>query len=299
MKKREIKVAAYGGLAVLTAGVAFGGSDPAPTTVDLETVGASFRVLSEGTIGRGDVTLDSVEFDDGRRWNKFIHASKITEFDTQGSLPGGVKITTGPDTTGNAGPSSLEGMDGDSSSISDADHDLFADRILAAYKDDNLNHFFDTNSKAGSFSYVVEFEKEVRDNDSGPDNVGEILWFERGGNGSNSWIVFEAVDELGRVVGNTVLVSPQHDAHTEPRAYGATLRDDLSYKSYQAMTAVAVDVSSLGVSSFKRLRVRSAMNGYDGFSTSMMQSGQDVNADFKLMVIQTYDISMPAWALGD
>jgi hypothetical protein len=152
-----------------------------------------------------------------------------------------------------------------------------------------------------SFSFVLEFDRVVRDDEAALDDVGEIIYFERGANTANSYLVIEAVDSSGSVVGNTLLIDPDEPVRCTPEAWVGVFSDDLGYAGWsQEMGGVSIDLTRLGVTELTRLRVRSARVGQDGLTQEMVSSGgKDLNPDFKLVVVQTVNVRLPTAMIGD
>jgi len=274
--------------------LADGGGGPGVTP----TVLTPQFMLGTNDSERGDVMLKAVDFGHGLVFNRFIYASEITDFQWSGPT-GKLRITVGPDVTEDAESFKLESGDGNDSNITQTDFDVFNAHAAAAFQSSNLNHFVDINSAAGAeFSCIVHFERAVKDNRWHDDEIPEILYFERGTGGANSYLTIEAVDMDGNVIGNPLLLSPAVAIHTTPEARVATLNSSLDYNGWQTMTGVGVDLSHLGVDSIWRLRMRSPRPGDTDAEGNVFTSGE-ISPDFKLCVIQTVDVNYPAWYVGD
>jgi hypothetical protein len=242
--------------------------------------------------------LRQIKFTNGFEFRDFIFASDVTDFRHSGTASA-TRIISATD----KGKRHRAGdADGDPSDVSQVDAEAFAEHILAAFQDTDLNHFLDNNGSNPEFSFVVHFNRPIKDNEPGQiDEIGEIIFFERGANTANSFIVLDPLDENGNQIGKTVLVSPDEPVSTMPRAQIGVYRNDMSYAGWhQEMGGVSVDLDRFGVESLQHIRVRSARIGRDGLTSEMVSGmGRDLNPDFKLIAVQTYEVELPWWAIGD
>jgi len=237
----------------------------------------------------GEVVLEAIKFPSGHEFQEFIHADSVTNFTFSGSA-GETRVISATD------PSKRHRVMGP------GDFAAFNDYILEAFQSNDLNHFIDNGGSNPSFSFDVHFNKPIKDNDPGTiDEIGEIIFFERGAHTANSFIVLEGLDEHGNRIGNTVLVHPDEPVNCTPPAEIGVYKNDLSYAGwYQEMGGVSVDLDRFGLTELQHLRVRSARVGSDGLTSHMVSGmGRDLNPDFKLIAVQTYDVALPAWAVGD
>ena len=124
-----------------------------------------------------DILIQSVTWDDGTTHDDFILAAAVSDVQYEGPTDR-LRVITGHDSTvGEPGVFHAEDEDGDGTSISETDLDLFADRILNAWNHENINAYIHRRSKK-FFSCTVEFEETIWDNAIGSDDVGELLVFE-------------------------------------------------------------------------------------------------------------------------
>jgi hypothetical protein len=281
---------------LLVAGLGVGSHESA-SAAPLELPTPQFKLdVNDGP--RGDVVMGEVDFGMLLRYDRFHYVSRVTDFQYNGA-PGTLRITVGPDCSSGAVPHRIEDGDGNSSSISATDLAIFNDHATAAFNNVNLNHFVDIqNSGSARFSCVLEFDELVKDDSILDDDVPEIIYFERGSGGGNSFLTIEALDADGNVVGRPLLIGPDDGIHCTPPAMVATLNNDLSFKGQQEMTGVAIDMSDLGVVAFQRLRARTPVSS-DRDRNGVAYSGGEVEADFKLVVVQTVTDARPAWVVGD
>ncbi len=258
-----------------------------------------FNVKTDGP--RGDTIFRSADFGDRVPYTKYIFASGVRDFSFRGR-PGATRVVAGPDTTTDGiVRHRLGNADGDNGDVSGEDMDAFNDAILRVFQNTNLNNFLDNNGSSPEWSFVIDLERPLVDNEAGPDHVGEILFFERGANTANSFVVIEALDDDDDVIGTPFLVHPDEPVNMRPPAYVGVFRDDLSYADrYQEMGAVSVDLTRLGVASVQHLRVKRATIGENGLTSEMVGAmGRDLNPDFKLLFVETDNVELPAWVIGD
>lgn len=252
-----------------------------------------FNVDYEGPSGTN--TLMSIDFGGGLVFNKFIHATQASNFYMEGSS-GATRIVRAPDS--DVGP---EPMKAPTASSSDSDKLEFETRLTEVFQNTNLNSFIDNQGSSPYFSFVLELEKPVKDDEAGDDDsVGEIIFFERGRNVANSYILLEALDEDGNVIGTPYLLDPDTPIEMSPSVQAAVFRGNLSYAGWsQDLGGVSIDLGKLGVSSLTRLRVSRPTVGENGMESGMLTGGRDLNPDFKLVFVQTYNVMLPAWMIGD
>lgn len=223
-----------------------------------------------------DQLLQSVTWDDGTVCDEFVYASAVTDVAYEGST-NKLRVITGHESTvGDPGVFHVQDEDGDGSSVSSEDLALFEDRILNAWNHNNINAYVHRRTNA-LFSFIVEYEETLVDNNPGDDDIGELLVFEISG---NSWVQIEAVDEDGNVrgtplvVGNYLKISP-YNLYT--RKYDND--GDPSVGHYD-IKAIGVDLSDLGVTEAKRFRVR---------SPESPPGGGDIKACFRVVGVKTFD----------
>jgi hypothetical protein len=152
----------------------------------------------------------------------------------------------------------VETLDGNESELSGADFELMNERLLEAMSTPDLSACFVSGGDRGHFEFTIVFPEAVTDNDAAEDDQGEIVFFERGAGGANSWLKLEVVDEQGRRIGRSVVTDPIGKVATQPPAYVG---------GEQRMDGVTIDLSLFGVSEMQRLRVSRAYPGRDGMPT--------------------------------
>lgn len=238
---------------------------------------AQFDMTGPATTGDGDgdALIQSVTMPNGDVFDEFYRPTAITHFSFSGNANNfkaraGSNCTIGVNTT-----VALKNADGNGSSntASEADLEAMPQHILSVLENENLNNYIDTSTNNG-WQFVMKFDLPLLDNDTGSDDFGELLYFERGSGGGNSWMTFLAVDENNQPLpGATPLaISPAETVLTTPRTVLAGGQD---------MGAVAIDLSRLGVSETTYLRVMRSEAGVGGYT-----SGEN-KADFKIMAVIT------------
>ncbi|MEL6499141.1 MAG: hypothetical protein AAGJ54_10380 [Planctomycetota bacterium] len=255
-----------------------------------------FEVGYEGP--RGTNTLESINFGGGLRFDTFIYATEVTNFvggDDENDR-GHTRIVRGPDS--DVGPAPMNAP-----LATDAPEQVreFEQVLAGVFQNTNLNSFLDNHTRNPHFSFVLELEKPLRDDDAGDDDlVGEIIFFERGAQVANSFILLEALDADGNVMGTPYLINPDTPIEMSPPVQACVLSmNALEYRRSQDLGGVSIDLGKLGVSSTSRIRVSRPVVGQDGMEGSMLGGGRDLNPDFKLVFVQTYNVTLTHWAVGD
>jgi hypothetical protein len=218
-----------------------------------------------------DGLLDAVEYSNGQKHIFFY--KPVNVFDLQ---------YTGDPSVFRVGGAS--GVTVGSSSFlewGDTDVDTFGQEMIRVLSNNNLANYVDLAAYGLEFSFILEFDMVVRDNDPGPDDFGELLYFERGMVNGNSWITLQAVDSSGVGLGPALLISPKETIRTTPQTF--------ILSSDQHMGGAAIDVSRLGVTEFKYLRVSTTDPNDPQYAW-----GGDRAPDFKLMAVITDPTQMLA-----
>ncbi|MEM6256866.1 MAG: hypothetical protein AAF711_06785 [Planctomycetota bacterium] len=237
---------------------------------------AQFDMTGPATTGNsdGDALLESVTMPNGEVFDEFYRPVEITHFSYSGNA-NNFKARAGSDSTVGVNTTiALKNVDGNgSNTASEEDLAGMPAHILAVLETENLNNYIDTSTNDG-WQFVMKFDLPLLDDDANPDDFGELLYFERGDGGGNSWMTFLAVDENNQPLpGATPLaVSPDETVLTTPRTVLAGGQD---------MGAVAIDLSRLGVTETTYLRVMRSQSGVGGYSSG------EVKADFKIMAVIT------------
>lgn len=230
--------------------------------------------------GDGDGFLQSVAYSDGQEYLYFYRPVAVTDLTFSSDSNANFAVAGGTNITiGDPGVFAIGDPDGNPGDVTAYDIAIFETKVLYALGNRNLNSYPMVTKDWTDFSFIVEFEQEVRDNDPGPDDLGELLYFERGidTTSANSWIKMQAVDADGNALGPWLVISPAETVGTTPLTYTGMA---WIYETY--MSGTAIDVSRLGVTEFKYLKVANVEAGDPGYT-----SGGDLNPDFKLMFVVT------------
>lgn len=246
---------------------------------------ATFHVSGPATEGelQADAFLESVEMASGETYDIFYRPVRAFGLFYNGD-PKKLGVRGGDETTvGIQGLVNAHTLDGDNSGISEEDVATFeSEYAFEVFKNNNLNNYFDIGSADDPWSIIVEFELTVMDNDPEPDAHGELLYFERGSNYGNSWVTLTAVDESGEPLpgAQPLAIGPSETNATSP---GFDV-----YRNGQGMGAAAIDVSRLGVTEFKYLKISAASPGVGGYT-----SGERY-PDLKFMAVITNELQLNA-----
>lgn len=274
--------------------------------VSIASAAPVFRVSGPATNDNpdGNAWLNRVNYGGGLvlESTQFVYPSRVAGLQYNGGV-GEMRVIAGSDTThpGTKGVTTLEGMDGDSGSISTTDIRRFQNQILDAFSNNNLNHLFDIIPSDRQFRFHVHFDQPIVDNDAGPDNFGEVVYFERGGNGSNSFI-WLAIGSNNKIVGKPYLVDPDTTLSPTPTNRPAFIR---SYdpqgnpQGVQQVEGLALDISeAFGVTELSAIRVMSVQDyqGLDGFTGWI--NGEDDAPDMKMFAVQSQLVPEPAGAIA-
>lgn len=245
---------------------------------------ATFNVSGAATNGdmQGDAFLSSVVYPDESKFTEYYSPVNVSSLFGQQNQGRNIKIRGGSNITdGVPGEFTLGGFakGKKKNRITAKDIDAFEITLREVFANKNLNNYFDM-SGSPDFGFTISFELPVKDDDpDNPDVRGEILFFERGSGGGNSWLTMQAVDEFGTALGPALAISPEETFLTTPQF--AVLN------SSQKIGGLAVDVSRLGVSEVQHLRVRRTQTSDDGYKT-VSRGGVDFQPDFKLMAVITH-----------
>lgn len=246
---------------------------------------ATFNVSGAATEGdmEGDAFLSSVVYIDDSQFTEYYTPVNVSDFLGEAgkgkklAIRGGDNITEGIPGLHFVG-GFADGTKRDA--ISEEDIEMFEVSLRRVMANKNLNNYFDVAGGTHGFDFIISFELPVMDNDpDNPDVRGELLYFERGTGGGNSWLTFQAADENGNALGPALAISPQETFPTSP-IFSV-------YRSSQKLGGLAIDVSRLGVSEVQHLRVRQTRTSDDGYG-SISRGGVDFNADFKIMAVITH-----------
>lgn len=247
------------------------------------TTGPATKQAGQTWDRQGDAFLEAVEMPDGSTFTEYyrpveIHDIIVGECDGgKISIMGGDNITVG--TPGKTFVGDFKN-DGNRAYPTDDDMSAFRDALRDTLANNNLNSYVDMGGGNPYFEFIIEFDLPLKDNDPDPDDFGELLYFERGTNGGNSWLTLQAVTEDGTALGPAIAISPMETIDTSPPV-------QVSPWSNQYIGAVGVDISRLGVSETRFLKVRKTSTADSGYG-NVNRGGIDFNPDFKFMAVITH-----------
>jgi hypothetical protein len=235
---------------------------------------------------QGDAMIESIEYGSGEKREFFYKPVAVLDVEYDGeprhwSARGGHRCEVG--LTDRHFFGAAEGS-GDEVSATDVEH--FQATMLEAFDNNNLNNYVDLAGAGATFSFVIAFDRVVKDDDPAPDDFGEILYFERGTGFGNSWLKLQAVDASGNALGPWLVVGPHESWHTTPKT--TVMRVD------QRIGAAAIDVSRLGVSEFQYLRISNDVAGEPAYQSD----NGDLQPDFKIMAVITDEKQLQYEILG-
>ncbi|MCU0689480.1 MAG: hypothetical protein MUE97_07055 [Phycisphaerales bacterium] len=264
-----------------------------------------FEVVNTTGSGNGPVWLKAVRAN-GVTYTDFIFPKYIWDAGYNGG-PGAMRVVRGtangnfeglvkqhnikaPGTDGPTGK--IEDMDGNGSSVTQADVDGFKHLVLAALGNQNLNYLVDMQGEP-TWHFNIAFEKPIKDDNPEPDGTPELIFFERGAGGGNSWITMQLVDANGQLTGKPVAFGSADGVKTNEIARVGTFDNNLRQTGTQEMTGVAIDLSVFGVTQAHKIQIRHTRDT-DTTTRGNRWPGGERQPDWKIMAVQTYDVQKPA-----
>lgn len=236
---------------------------------------------------QGDSFLTSVVYPSGKEFIFFYKPVNVHDVQYVGGERDHFRVVGGTQTkVGFQGKHTWGDADGDDDDVTADDVASFEADMRTVMGNTNLNNYIDLGNRHGEFSFIIEFDLVVKDNDPDADDFGEILYFERGAGNGNSWIKMQAVDESGNALGPWLVIGPNETVQTYPVT--------TVWRSDQKMGTTSIDVSRLGVTEFKYLRVSNDVTGEPAYT-----GGGDRNPDFKIMAVITNEEQLAAKMIYD
>ncbi|MEM1099526.1 MAG: hypothetical protein AAGH92_12150 [Planctomycetota bacterium] len=232
---------------------------------------------------QGDAFIRTVVMPNGETFTHFytpiaVHDLSVGVGDAdEVRIIGGNRISDGMQGMLRVGDAVGDGSNNNHATL--ADYEAFKPQLLDAMGSPNLNLYLDNSGRNPEFEFTLEFAIPLKDNDPEPDDFGELLYFERGADSGNSWITIQAVDENGVALGPALAVCPFETVQTTPQT-------KLSRWGNQFVGSVSVDISRLGVSETRFLKVRKTRTSDDGYYRAGAMH-EDFNPDFKFMAVIT------------
>lgn len=235
---------------------------------------ADFHTSGGATHGdlQGDAFLEEVVYTDGASFTKFYTPKDVHDLFVEPGGEDNFRIRGGLNITrGRPGLISVWGAGGTTA---------FEHLMVEVMSNRNLNNYIDVSHASPDFSVTIEFERPVRDDDPATSDLrGELLYFERGSGGGNSWLTLQAVNASGAPLGPPLAVSPEETFPTTP-VFSVS-------QPNQKLGGLAIDVSRLGVPEVRFLNVRRTSAAHDGYAP-IFRAGIDFHADFKLLGVITH-----------
>ncbi|MCG9894724.1 MAG: PEP-CTERM sorting domain-containing protein [Fimbriimonadaceae bacterium] len=228
-----------------------------------------FRIGGNGqNNGQNDVWLDYIKYSQNQIYTDFLGPRQILNFTTSGgSTNTGIRVVAGTNTSTN--PNKFAVLDDGDGKIEGAEMNKtnFVNRLTQAFNSRNINEYLDMSGNDANFSMVLDFTHNPLRN--------KIVYFERGGGGSNSWLQLEAVDAQGKTLGQKFVVQPRTSTdmnlNTVTYSWGKTQSGAWS----QQLSFYDLDVADLGVSSISYLKVSMPQGVKLG-------PGEDFQPDFRI-----------------
>lgn len=266
------------------ANYAFAWQEPYGGPATFYTVGSATGVSGDG---QGDAFLESVIYADGStflHYNPIVGLHDVTFSVSDSAYWSKFRAWAGNNCTVgyNFGLIELNEIDGNAGNVTQADKDGMATLALQLIRGPQLNNYFGSDRDNGNYEMTIEYKHVIRDNDPGPDEIGELLYFERGSSADpsiagNSWLKMRAVDENGVALGPWLVISPEETLMTTP----------ITHIKAALMGTIAIDISRLGVTELKYLQVSSDMSGQSEYT-----GGGDQNPDFKIWAVFTNEAQL-------
>jgi len=223
-----------------------------------------------------DVLLDRIEFADGVvvGASQFVYPSEVRHMQYSGPIDrfrsqNGAHATVGP-----TGIAYIDDLDGDGSSVSAQDLDLFAGEMERVWGNNNLNNRILLQSQAG-YSFVVGLRTRIWDSSFTVDARPELFVFEDQG---NSVMTIQALDDDLEPAGVPVEVRAVNLATIQPeKAWVGRWNQSGQPQSgtYEAKL-YAIDLTQLGVTNARFFKVTTNISG-----------GGEASADLKILAVDT------------
>jgi hypothetical protein len=214
------------------------------------------------------------------------------------TLPAGPKAAELPEGT-KVRWQSIGAMEGNNALVSDEDFKAFQ-QLLPGANDPKAMHKFLATDAAAKWELQYTLDKPLQDNRAGEDWMPEIIVaFAAPAQGSAaSSITIVALDAQGRETGTPISVSVADARETTPSLPLSNLSSDGSTQGIARAVLASLDMSKLGVeraTSFVVRPTRSTDTKLDGTTASASAAP----VPFKVMLLETAGMPLPAWAMGD
>lgn len=219
-----------------------------------------------------DVWLDSIRYSSTEIYTGFLGPQAILNLNGPGGSSNTGHRVVGPRNSPSVADKAVVLDDGDGRFDGDeVSNAVFRQNATMAFQSRNLNYFYDVSSD-GAWSMTLDFRNNPFRN--------KIVYFERGGGGSNSYMQLEAVDINGNRLGNAFLIRPRTSRDLGLQGSTYSLGKTASANTWsQTFSFYDLNVSDLGVSQISLLRISSPTGVTLG-------AGEDLQPDFKIFATQ-------------
>lgn len=223
-----------------------------------------------------DVLLDRIVFQDGTvvQQAQFIYPASVSDMQYSGPIDrfrrqNGALATVGP-----SGIAYIDDLDGDGSSVSQQDRDLFCNEMVTVWGNNNLNNRILLQSQAG-YSFIVGLRTRIWDSNWGSDNRPELFVFEDQG---NSVMTIQALTDALEPVGTPVEVRAVDIVSIQPNKVwvGRWNQNGQPQSGTYEAKLCAIDLSRLGVTSGRFFKI-----------TTNISTGGEASADLKIIAVDT------------
>lgn len=223
-----------------------------------------------------DVLLDRIEFADGVvvGSSQFVYPTEVSHMQYSGPIDRFRRQNGSQASVGPAGIAYIDDLDGNGSSVSPQDLELFADQMEVVWGNNNLNNRILLQSQAG-YSFVVGLRTRVWDSSFGPDARPELFVFEDQG---NSVMTVQALSDDLVPIGVPVEVRAVNLASITPSKVwvGRWNQSGQPQSGTYEAKLYAIDLTQLGVTSTRFFKVTTSISG-----------GGEASADLKILAVDT------------
>ena len=223
-----------------------------------------------------DVLLDHIVFPDGTtvHESQFVYPTLVTDMKYSGPIDrfrrqNGALATVGP-----PGIAYIDDLDGDGSSVSRTDLELFCSEMIASWGNNNLNNRILLQSQAG-YSFIVGLRTRIWDSNWGNDDRPELFVFEDQG---NIVMTIQALTDSLEPVGTPVEVRAVDITSIQPSKVwvGRWGQNGQPQSGTYEAKLCAIDLSKLGVTSARFFKI-----------TTDVWGGGEASADLKIIAVDT------------
>ena len=223
-----------------------------------------------------DVLLDRIVFPDGTVVHEpqFVYPTSVTEMKYSGPIDRFRRQNGQHATVGAPGIAYIDDLDGDGSSVSQADLDQFCSEMVTVWGNNNLNNRILLQSQAG-YSFIVGLRTRIWDSNWGKDDRPELFVFEDQG---NSVMTIQALSDALEPVGTPVEVRAVDLVSIYPEKVWVgrwNHNGEPQSGTYEAKLC-AIDLSRLGVTSGRFFKI-----------TTDVWGGGEASADLKIIAVDT------------